>query len=193
MRILFFLQLLICSFAFGQRADFFREDITFRLDGVHLDVEGYYWFSNNSDKPIATDISYPFPNCCGEKIDSIRVYNISAAQNTRYNLDGTSGISFHLFIGPHDTALFQIGYRQKLNSDSAVYILRTTQGWGKPLNHCEYKLLVPGSLVVKDFSYPPVRSYIIQGEKIYYWEMENFMPARDMIFHFEIRPLRKSE
>jgi hypothetical protein len=181
---MFYLPFLLCSCAYGQRADFFREDITFRLDGIHLDVEGYYWFSNNSDKSIATDLSYPFPNFSGEKIDSIRVYNISAGRKTGYNLDGTNGISFSLFIAPHDTALFQIGYRQKLGGDSAVYILRTTQGWGKPLNHAEYKLLVPDSLVIKDFSYPPVKSYEIQGERIYYWTMEYFMPARDMVFHF---------
>jgi hypothetical protein len=185
MRILFCLQLLLCSCASGQRADFFREDITFRLDGIHLDVEGYYWFANNSDTFVAADISYPFPNWSGEEIDSIRVFNISAAHKTRYDMDGTNGISFHMFIPQHDTAVVQIGYRQKLNGDSAVYLLRTTQGWAKSLNRAEYKLVVPDSLVVKDFSYLPERSYSIGREKIYFWGMEHFMPVRDMIFHFQ--------
>jgi len=175
---------IICSFAYGQKADFFKEDIIFRLAGAHLDVEGYYWFLNNSDKPLESEIYYPFPNFSGEMIDSIRLYNISAGQKTRYKLEGTSGISFDLIIAPHDTTLFQIGYRQKLNGDSALYILKTTQGWGRPLIQAEYKLLVPDSLVIKKFSYPPLKSYYIQSEKIYYWKMENFMPDRDMIFNF---------
>lgn len=184
MKNIFYFLVVVCPFTYGQRADFCKEDITFHLDGVHLNVEGYYWLSNNSDNPVAGDIFYPFPNFSNEKIDSIRLYNISAGQKTRYRLDGMSGISFDLFISPHDTTIFQIGYRQELNSDSAIYILRTTQGWGKPLNHAEYKLLVPDTLVIKKFSYPPIKTYNIQSEKIYYWEMENFMPEHDMIFYF---------
>jgi hypothetical protein len=180
----FFVLFFICSFAYSQRANFFKEDITFRLDGICLNVEGYYWFSNNSTTSVATDIFYPFPAYSGEKIDSIRLYNISRGQEVHYTLDGTHGISFDLFINPHDTAVFLIGYREKLFGDSASYVLRTTQSWGKPLNHAEYKLLVPDSLVMKGFSYPPIKMYMIQGETIYYWEMDNFMPTRDMIFYF---------
>jgi hypothetical protein len=184
MKTTLFLLFNLCSLTYGQKADFFKEDITFRLDGFHMDVEGYYWFSNNSNNSIATDIFYPFPRSFGDTVDSIRIYNISAGQKHRYILEGTNGISFYLFIAPHDTAIFQIGYRQKLISDSAVYLLKTTQGWGKPLTHAEYKLLVPESLVIKYFSYPPIKSYKIHGEKIYYWEMNDFMPTRDMIFCF---------
>ncbi|MCL5031369.1 MAG: hypothetical protein M1480_20390 [Bacteroidetes bacterium] len=178
------LLLFICSFAYGQRANFFKEDITFRLDSIHFNVEGYYWFANNSDKPVSSDIFYPFPNSSGEKIDSIRLFNISAGQKTHYKLEGSNGISFDLFIAPHDTVLFQIGYRQELTSDSAEYILRTTQGWGKPLEHAEYKLIVPADFKIKNFSYQPDKSYNIENQKIYYWKMENFMPSRDMVFYF---------
>ena len=184
MKIIFFLFFIFCSFAFGQRAVFFKEDITFRLDGVHLDVEGYYWFSNNSINSVSADIFYPFPSAFGDKIDSIRIYNISKGERPRYTLHNHDGISFYLFLPPHDTVLFQIGYRQKLNGDSAAYLLQTTQAWGRPLVRAEYKLLVPESFNIKRFSYPPGKSYEIQGEKIYYWEMNNFMPTRDMVFCF---------
>jgi hypothetical protein len=180
----FFSLVILCSYTFGQRADFFREDITFHLDGNRLDVEGYYWFWNTSNTPIASDIFYPFPYRFGDEIDSVRLYDLSRGQRVQYRFDGTNGISFSLSIAPRDTTVLQIGYRQKLVGDSAMYILRTTQGWGKQLDRAEYKLLVPDSLVIKGFSYPPVKTYRIQGEKIYYWEMDNFMPALDMIFYF---------
>ena len=174
----------ICRVLYGQRADFFKEDITFRLDSVHFSTEGYYWFSNTSDKPVHSNIYYPFPNFSNEKIDSVHIFNISAGADVKYIKEEDHGISFNLFLGPNDTVLFQIGYRQKLQSDSAVYILRTTKGWGKPLNTAEYNLIISKNFVIKKFSYPPLKSYNIKNKKIYIWRMKNFMPIYDMIFHF---------
>jgi hypothetical protein len=88
MKTTLFLLFNLWSLSFGQRANFCKEDITFRLDGIHMDVEGYYWFSNNSNNSISTDIFYPFPSAFGDKIDSIRIYNISAGQKHQYKLEG---------------------------------------------------------------------------------------------------------
>lgn len=179
-----FLLLFFTSFAFGQRADFFKEDLTFRLDNVYFDVDGYYWFTNHSDKPVISNIFYPFPHYAGGEIDSIRLYSISAGQKPKYRKEGNNGISFILYIAPLDTVLFQIGYRQKLISDSAVYILKTTKGWGKPIDRAEYKLIVPDYLTIKNFSYKPDKTYKIENNTIYYWKKLNFMPNEDMIFYF---------
>lgn len=181
----FFLLIIILSpLVCGQRVDFFKEDITFRLFNAQFYVEGYYWFANNFDKPVSSSLYYPFPNYSGEKIDSIYLYNISAGQKSGFTWESRNAISFKLYIEPHDTVLLQIGYRQSLTADSAVYILKTTQGWGKPLVNAEYKLLVPQSIKIKKFSYPPDKSYFIENQKIYYWKKDNFMPKRDMIFYF---------
>ncbi len=182
-KILFFL-ILTSSTLLSQRANFFKEDITFRLDSTHLDVNGFYWFLNNNDKPVFSEIFYPIPITFGTKIDSIRLYNISAGQKTKYNLEAGSGISFNLFIQPKDTVLFLIGYRQKLSGDSAVYILKSTQVWGKPLKNAEYKLITSKSFTISGFSYKPEKIYSIEGKKIYYWKMKNFMPQKDMVFIF---------
>jgi len=174
----------ICPLLYGQRADFFKENITFHLDSIYFSVEGYYWFSNNSNKSNYADIFYPFPNYSDEKIDSINVFNVSAEREIKFIKEGIHGISFNLFIESFDTVLFQIRYRQRLNSDSAVYILRTTQGWDKPLISAVYNLIVSKSFEIKKFIYPPVKSYQIGNKNIYIWRMRNFMPLRDMIFHF---------
>jgi len=184
MKKLFYFLMICWSFSYSQRTDFTREDITFRLDGRSMDTEGYYWFLNTTNTVITSDIFYPFPSFAGETIDSIRLMNISAGQKIRYNRDGNTGITFKFLLMPHDTILLQIGYRQGLCADSAVYILQTTQQWNKPLQHAEYKLIIPDSLVIKKFSYLPQRSYKIQNEKIFYWEMNNFMPTRDMVFYY---------
>jgi hypothetical protein len=184
MRKLFYLSLLITSIVSGQRADFFREDLTFRLDSISFDVDGYYWFVNNSSGFVNSEIFYPFPKHKENEIDSIRAFNLTTGKEAKYILE-ENGISFKLNIEPFDTVLFQIGYKQKLSCDSAVYILRTTKGWGKPLKLAEYKLVTPVTLPVKNFSYPPDKKYEIDKYCIFYWKKENFMPEMDMIFYLE--------
>lgn len=178
------LLLLLSVVAFGQRAIFFKEDITFRLDGIHFHIEGYYWFANHSEKPVKSEIYYPFPTYAGAQIDSIRVYNISAGRETGFHQEDKFGISFMLHFASLDTILLQIKYRQKLKADSAVYILQTTRGWGKPLEDAEFKLITPVSVKIKKFSYPPDQSYELEKFRIYRWKWKDFMPTDDMIFCF---------
>ena len=182
-KLLFFFFFLV-PFCYGQRADFFQEDITFRLNKSQFNVEGYYWFANNSEKAIASNLFYPFPNYSGEKIDSIRLFNITSGEYVNYNFEDSHGISFNLNILPKDTVLLQIGYRQEIKSDRALYILRSTKVWGKPLVFAEYKLIISDSFLIKSFSYPPDKTYEIQNQKIFLWRMKNFMPGKDMIFYF---------
>jgi hypothetical protein len=184
MRNTFFLLFVLSSVALAQKADFYKEDITFRLDNLYLQIEGYYWFSNNSGQPVENQIYYPFPYYAGAEIDSIRVYNLSAGRKNGFVGEGKYGISFPLHLAAYDTALFQIKYRHELTADSAVYILKTTQGWGKPLEQAEFKLITPDSFLIKKFSYPPDEIYMMEGYKIYRWKKQNFMPAEDMIFYF---------
>lgn len=184
MKKIYFLLLLLGSSSFGQRADFFKEDLTFRLDGVFLSVEGYYWFANHSDRSVNCDIFYPLPDYAGAQFDSIQVYNISAGNQKIFKKEGSSGISFLLHLASLDTGLIQIKYRQKLTADSAVYILTSTKSWGKPITRAEFKLITPGSLMMIKFSYPPDKSYVLENLRIYYWQKENFMPDQELIFHF---------
>ncbi len=180
----YLLLFILSSITFAQTTDFFKEDITFYMDSTYFSANGFYWFANNSGKPIQNNIFYPFPNNSNEKIDSIAVFNLSSERYINFIHEGKHGITFDMFIEPYDTVIFQIKYRQKLNSDSAVYILRTTQKWSKPLKYSEYKLIVSKSFKINKFSYTPLKSYEIQNKKIYFWKMKIFMPLKDMIFYF---------
>lgn len=180
---LLYIFLLTCSFAFGQRINFHREDVTCRLDGEYLRVEGYYWFSNESNVAVRSEIYYPFPHDSGGLVDSMKVYNLTRGQETFIGVE-KFGLSFFVDIEPSDTSLFQIKYRQRLNSDSAVYILKTTKSWGKPLDVAEFKLMVPDSLKIKHFTYPPDQLYKIEKLCIYLWKRQCFMPDRNLVFYF---------
>jgi hypothetical protein len=184
MKLIFFILLVFTSFFYAQRADFFKEDITFRLVNNYFGVEGYYWFTNHSGKQVNSNIFYPFPSISGKSIDSIYVFNITAGRQTYFINEDNNGISFNLSLAPLDTVIFQIGYRQKLNGDSAVYILKTTQGWNKPLESAEYKLIAPSTLNIRKFTCQPDTVYKIESYKIYYWKKKDFMPENDMMFYF---------
>jgi len=175
---------LLYSLSFRPKVDFFKEDITFRLDSIFFHIEGYYWFANQSDKALRKEIYYPFPYSTGSQIDSIQVYDISVGHEIIFRKEDNYGISFPLSIASNDTALLQIKYRQKINSDSVVYILKSIQNWNKPLKNAEYKLITHDSFMINRFSYRPDSLFKIENYKIYYWKRENFIPNQNMIFYF---------
>lgn len=177
--------LLFCStYCPAQRADFVRENITFRLDSNYFSVEGLYYFLNRSDTIVNSEIFYPFPAYAGPEIDSIQVMNLWRGEVIRFTSEGSNGISFRLHLDKSDSAYIHIYYRQRLTSDSAVYILKTTAGWGKPLEVADFKLITPASITIKNFSYIPDKSYKLNNIKIYTWQKYNFMPRKDMVFRF---------
>jgi hypothetical protein len=167
------------------RLNFAKEDITFTFESEHFVVEGNYFFRNNTDQFIRRNILYPFPqeNQFG-KVDSVYLIDLTTQKKLRYEKSKNS-ISFSLETPSKDSTLIFIYYKQKIISDSVKYILTTTRFWGRPFEYVEYKLIVDPSLEITKFSYEPDKEYLIDGKKIYYWGKENFMPDRDMVFHFK--------
>jgi len=73
---------------------------------------------------------------------------------------------------------YNIAYTQTLLKNN-VYILRSTQAWGKPLQKAQYSLTVHDSLSIENFSYPPDS----QEDNVYHWEKYDFLPTED----FEVK------
>ena len=169
----------------SQELTFPKEDLTFTIEAKYFIVEGNYFFRNNTDQFIRRNILYPFPqeNQFG-KVDSIYLLNLTSQKILRYDKSKNS-ISFSLETPSKDSTLIFIYYKQKIISDSVKYILTTTRFWGRPFEYVEYKLIVDPSLEITKFSYEPNKEYLIEEKKIYYWEKENFMPDRDMVFHYK--------
>lgn len=178
--------LLLASRAVGQEVNFFKEDITFRLTTEFFYVDGTYWFSNPSNRKAEELIYYPIP-VAGKNnpVDSIDFFDITQGVQPQISKRKEAGFNFILAIAAHDTALYHIAYRQKLNGDSAMYILRTTQAWNRPLEYAEYRLMIGDSIDVTGFSYDPDKVYTIEGNKIYLWKRVDFMPEKDFVIHFK--------
>ena len=170
---------------FAQDLTFPEEDITFQLTEKYFVVEGNYLFRNTTNNQITKNILYPFP---AEKdfgsVDSVSVIDLTNQKNIFFS-DSENNITFNLIIPPLDSSLIHIFYKQEIVGDSVKYILTTTSLWNNPFESAEYKLLVDPGLEVTSFTYKPEKEYLIEGEKIYYWNKSNFMPDRDMVFYFE--------
>jgi hypothetical protein len=178
--------LLLNIYIYCQDITFFQEDITFNLDINYFKVDGFYWFINHSNKSIEKLIYYPFDNNSAlEQIDSVEVFDILKDSKLKISNLGRQGFSFLLEVTANNTAVCRIKYRQKIMSDSVKYILTSTQKWERPLENADYKLIVDKQIEITEFSYEPDKLFSIDGNKIYYWKMHNFMPVSDMIFRFK--------
>lgn len=178
--------LFICfSNVIAQSVDFYREDITFRLSDTKFQVDGIYYFYNNTDQKQKNLIYFPVkPICANNKIDSIQVINLSKMKVVSISQKTANGFIFVLEANAQDSTLYQIKYQQDICSDSAIYILKSTQKWGKPLVAGQYKLIVPNSIKINHSSYEPDKKYYFNDFYVYAWQERDFYPNRDMIFKF---------
>jgi hypothetical protein len=166
---------------------FVREDITFRIDDSYFCVNGFYWFTNQSDRNVEKLIYFPFGAVSdSERIDSIGIVNVSTRTKQKPTHSDEHGLSFTATIPAGDTALYNIRYRQQIAGDSVRYILMSTQTWKRPLESAEYKLVINITQVrMMGFSLQPDTLYTIGGEQVYYWKRRDFMPTSDLVFHFK--------
>ena len=158
---------------FGQRkVSFVEEYIDFTVKKSGFETNGIYVFTNSSDKKIRQEIRFPFA-LEEDSIYIMRVYNFTYNKNIPYHSKGKS-ITFSLEMEPSDTVYINIAYTQMLLKNN-VYILRSTQAWGKPLQKAQYTLTVEDTLSIETFSYPPDS----QKDNVYYWEKSDFLPEKD--------------
>lgn len=165
----------------SQNASFFKEDLTFRIEGDRFFVNGIYSLRNKyiSDNKIV--LNYPFPtDTIYTYPDSLYIYNLNTGQEINNYIKKDDGVIFDVEIDSI-TDLF-ISYQQQLKSNVARYILTTTKQWGAPFEIATYKLIYNDTLQIKSFSNKPDKQERFEDGIVYYWTKENFMPSKDMIF-----------
>jgi hypothetical protein len=152
---------------------FIEEYIDFSIGKQGFETNGIYVFTNNSEREIRQEIQFPFALGI-DSIEVLRVYNFSYNKNIFYRSLNKS-ISFLLEIQPLDTVYVSISYTQTLLKNN-IYILRSTQAWGKPLQKAQYSLTVQDALSIETISYHPDS----QKDNVYYLEKYDFLPSKDI-------------
>ena len=164
---------------------FFREDLSFEIKEDHFYVNGLYYFRNTSNKELKQRLIYPFPqNSAYGKVDSLFVINVIDSTITTNIQKRENCTSFTIQIDTDSTAIYRIGYRQKLKGKKAEYILTTTQTWSRPFEQVNYTLTFPKELFLDSLSYMPDSLREESNKYIFFWYKENFMPDRNFKIHF---------
>lgn len=166
----------------AQSIDFYKENITFKITPTKFYVNGLYYFKNKTNTIQKNLIFFPVtPTCINNVADSIDLFNISKLQSVEISKKISNGFFFILETGAKDSTIFQIRYQQDICADSALYVLKSTQKWDKPLSSGIYKIIVPDNLKIKYFSYQPDSTYYFSNFNVYYLEKKDFIPDQDFV------------
>jgi hypothetical protein len=186
----------IVSPCFGQAnsakqspVDFFKEEITLRVDDSISAISGTYYFRNNTENAGHFPVAFPF------YVDSLSLYPNSMNAYCVYNRD-TVSIDIRLRpknnmailnipLKPNDGTRWFLDYTQKILSPKAVYIITSTASWGKPLEDATYRFIVPSKY--RNVSVWPDADTVITHQNYleYLTHKTNFMPWRDMEIKWE--------
>jgi len=157
-----------------EKLQFVAERIDFEINSSRFTTNGIYFFANNCNREINQTIFFPF----GQGADSIqvkRVYNLSQNLQLDYQ-QNNKGFTFKINVLPHDTVGVNIAYSQQTKPVN-VYVLKSTQTWGKALQTAKYSLTFDDTVVIKNLNYPPDKKI----GKVYYWNKTDFFPTEDFI------------
>lgn len=170
--------------AVAQKISFFREDLDFSLSQEIFEVNGLYFFRNNTSQEIRQILFYPFPDVA--KFGEITYIRVNEENDTTPLVVTQSehGALFKLQIPPNGEVAYRIQYGQKNNGNTAKYIITTTQKWENPFELANYTFVFPHSISLDSLSIPP-DSVGTQNELTkYFWHRRNFMPVCDFDFFF---------
>lgn len=152
-----------------QRLQFVQEKIDFAVSNERFSVNGIYYFNNDTEAEIKQTILFPFAKGADSLIVK-RIYNLSFSENLSFQ-ELTDAVAFKIIVPPKDTVMVNIAYSQSTDKEN-VYVLESTQTWGKALQRADYSLTVEPSVRVDSLSMQP-DSLI---DNVYYWKREDFFP-----------------
>lgn len=182
-RILCILAVFVVFPSYGQDISFYRENITMRISVDKFYVTGLYYL--RCDKPEKKLLAYPFPlDKLYGQVDSILIYDLTSDTGLSPLRSDSAGLVFAVDFRSGGEKLVQISYQQELLGNRAEYILKSTRAWRQPLDEAHYQLVVTNDFIMTHFSIPPQDSIMAGKEKVYTWDMMNYMPLENMVFGF---------
>lgn len=148
------------------------------------EVEGVYYFSNLSDRPLSTPIAFPIPSSEGLEralINDLHLIDPPDSAAVKLISQSDSGILFRLDLPARGFAALQLSYSQKLIGKQVGYILSTANSWGRPLPYCQIELFVQSGIDLIEPPFPDAQ--IIQGEEgsVYLWQFVDFVPEGEFV------------
>ncbi len=167
--------------------EFIQEELEFKLDQDWFKVNGNYWFSNNTGNVVIRQLFFPIPadslNAPAERV-KLKLKDPLPGQKVKILSVSQQGFWFELSLPAQTIAECHISYRQKLKGNSARYVLRSTQSWGKPLELAKYTLITSNKLQVLKLTLSDPEISVRGGRRCFRWEYQNYLPDTDFEVEF---------
>ena len=172
----------------AQTLTFYREDMEFTIKNDTFYVNGLYYYRNTDTVPVKQVLWYPYPdNPSMGEVGRIEAWNFNVDTGKDLILSAEQTLAYiGLDVPALDTAILQVRYAQKILGNQAEYIIITTKTWGRPMDIANYILRVPDDqYIIDSLSYKPDTCFHPEGETVYVFIKENFMPEKNVIVYFK--------
>lgn len=186
---LIILVLSVLSTAQGQNIGFYRENVVMQLDTEHCYVVADLYFRNNSARPVAQTVFFPY-SCHSHvvKVDSISVFDYSTESNIHIAKKIIAGVIFELPFGASEQKKIKVSYTQDHNGQSAGYVLTKVKYYNAALLQANYTLLIKDPKIKFDSAtYKPDNVTTEDGMQKYSWHKSNFNPQNELCVFFHTK------
>lgn len=156
------------------------EEITVTVHPSYIEVDGRYLYANPWPMPVDQGFGLPFP--VDEAHPTPLPVRLSLAdQKTALPIKHLLGSRyFNVSFAPQQNREVDLYYRQEAHDNTATYILKTTQSWGRPLEKGVYRLVLRDVKNVRsNFPLTQVKP------DLFVFEQRNFMPSTDWTLSWE--------
>ena len=168
--------------SFRSTVDFFKEEITLKVDDSTASISGLYYFRNNGDFSGEFPVQFPF------YIDSLSLFPNSFKAYVIISGDTTllwtrrvkDTIVLRVPIMTRGVTSWHLDYNQRILDSRAVYIITSTASWGKPLEEAAYRFVAPADFKSVE-TWPEADTIWVKDDyRVYISRKTDFMPDRNM-------------
>jgi hypothetical protein len=169
---------------------FASEVVRLVATGAEQTVEGTYVFVNEQDSTRAL-ILYPFPK--DSLLGAPHLIDASISHGARPPAvllvwADESGWHWTLSMAAGETCRVTIRYVQALAAPHAAYVLTSTRGWGRPLEHARLEVVLPENVRRPRFTFAFRKDGYGDGRCVWVYETKRFLPGKDLVVNWEAPP-----
>ncbi len=159
--------------------DFIKEEVSLHCFSDQIEVEGNYYFRNNTNKIVSIEVFYPFP------VDSNAHFPHDIYVDAYEYITEKNGISWKMKFDEFETKSFLVKYDQEISKNYAKYILFTSKKWENPIVNAKFTVSVPKEFKNVSLSYK-YDEKTKKNERVYYIiEINDLHTSKDLTIEWD--------
>jgi hypothetical protein len=158
---------------------------------LYLEIEGYYYFTNDSNRSQSLMIGFPVPSDIGPIMDdSIKVVSFHddktkdwEDKSTYKQIDNVfikirNSFNYRFAFPAEKISIMGCRYVHELKGDEIGYVVTSTQTWGEALDKAKFIIKLPEGYTLKssNIDFKPVEG----KERVWEYNTTDFYPKEDI-------------